>query len=333
MTEEDIENFELCKPFLLPNERVRIALPRNNGFVTLTNRRLIIILNHRGHSKIWLERAFPLDTIHTITPKKKDKVMVDIRKIGDQGELKGKEKKGEMIYFTKSYDLEPFKGSKEDREKTARMFLEGMDVLSQMTKEAQEQIAAQDFIQTHDCSYTNGLSLELDEFKSYMQDDFWKNVPFNDAPILIPGGNLAAIDQEKTITSYRIKTSNAIRYVNRVIPNALLSKLSWDWHSRTTSNYNLTWKVYNEKKQIIEINKDGSPKVEGVIFSILDRDYTKERSELIGKTPALQPGVDPWTEPMVNWPWIIADAYFQKMEKLIPASIGWKENEKPRLWY
>jgi len=125
------------------------------------------------------------------------------------------------------------------------------------------------------------------------------------------------IDNERTTYRHEYKGRKALTVFTGRIPHTLLRCLEFDWDKETNPGFRLHWLRYDTKNQKVETNYDGSPIFNVFGFST-ENNYTTK-------------GVLPWLRPLMNRPWIIADAYFYKMEKLIPANIPRTDTEKPRL--
>ncbi len=67
-----IKKFEIARQYLLPNERVLIACETRNGFLVLSNRRIVFLQGWRK-SEYRIERAIPYDCIRRLGPKNSDR--------------------------------------------------------------------------------------------------------------------------------------------------------------------------------------------------------------------------------------------------------------------
>ena len=86
--------FESTKKLLLPNEAIAFACEEEDGFVILTDRRLI--RSWHKHQSEGFRQVVPIDCIHSLLETKKDHWEFYGIEVEDDGVLKGKEKKGQI---------------------------------------------------------------------------------------------------------------------------------------------------------------------------------------------------------------------------------------------
>ncbi len=155
LRESAYKRFQPLKGALLPNEEILHVAEVKEGFLALTNRRVVDLTDIQKDFSYQTRNAFHLDRVHSIHHDKRNWVL-EGRLTKPDGVFDSKMKKGEIKYGTfKEHYLPPKIDRKEKSEKSMiiEKHNEGMQIIWDLLSDIQQQIAASAYNPSIDTSY------------------------------------------------------------------------------------------------------------------------------------------------------------------------------------